>query len=142
MDDITEGMRLEIGTLERKAQELSLPFLRVASLIRHYVLYQDLPAIAEDGEEFSGLMKFLDLVKADEASASVCQGLNWFHAKRGLDADEAPDNEIDMWCANFVPLIKRNLSQARSLLQVNVVWRQPSLLRVPKNYDEIFQVSD
>lgn len=138
--DITEELLgLEPSELEASAQELALPFLRVASLIRHYVLYQDLPVIPEEKVEFSSLMKFLDLAKADDSSANVCQGLNWFHAKREMGVEEAPDNEIDMWCANFVPLIQRNCGQAKKLLQVNLLWRQPSLLRVPKNYDEIFQ---
>jgi hypothetical protein len=141
---------LDITDLEASAQELVLPFIRIAALVRHYVFEQDLPSIAEDANEFSGLIDFLELtnnkvVEEDEAMetegaaiavVSVADGLNWFR----VAAEEGGQLEMDLWLQEFVPHIRRNCAKAKQLLQVNLLWSQPVLLRVPKNYDDIFQV--
>jgi E3 ubiquitin-protein ligase UBR3 len=140
---------LDITDLEASAQELVLPFIRIAALVRHYVFEQDLPSIAEDANEFSGLIDFLELtnnkvVEEDEAMetegaaiavVSVADGLNWFR----VAAEEGGQLEMDLWLQEFVPHIRRNCAKAKQLLQVNLLWSQPVLLRVPKNYDDIFQ---
>jgi hypothetical protein len=36
---------LDLKTLESSAQELVMPFLRIASLIRHYVFTEDMPKV-------------------------------------------------------------------------------------------------
>jgi hypothetical protein len=33
-----------------------------------------------------------------------------------------------------------NLAIIRKALKISLVWKQPKLLRLPKNYDQIFQV--
>ena len=159
---------LDIVDLEASAQELAMPFLRIASLVKHYVFERELPTIAEDSLEFAALVEFLELnidrptpagsarvedaeeVEAMETethsaatvpSASVVDGLNWFRPEPG-EEEGAGQLEMDLWLQEFLPHVTRNCGKAQQLLQVNLLWRQPVLLKVPKNYDDIFQVSD
>ena len=160
---------LDIVDLEASAQELAMPFLRIASLVKHYVFERELPTIAEDSLEFAALVEFLELsvdratpagaarledgeeVEAMEtethsaalasSSPSVVDGLNWFRPEPG-EEEGAGQLEMDLWLQEFLPHVTRNCGKAQQLLQVNLLWRQPVLLKVPKNYDDIFQVSD
>jgi hypothetical protein len=70
-----------------------------------------------------------------QPSGSVCDGLSVFRACVCPAGDD-----LQRWCLNFAPVVRRMCKEAKQLLQVNLLWRQPTLLRVPKNYDEIFQV--
>lgn len=147
---------LELSDLEDSAQELALPYLRIASLIKKYVFEEDIPQIYLDNREFSQLLEYLDLASPDshiarasgagameedphEANLSICDGLNWFHPK-GEEVGGGSNNELTLWCQNFFPMINSHCGAAQKLLQVNLLWQQPSLLKVPKNYDEIFEV--
>ena len=169
---------LDIADLEASAQELAMPFLRIASLVKHYVFERELPAIAEDALEFAALVEFLELLNPrptagaaaavhaeagggeveametetqspslvmqapPEASAtSVVDGLNWFRPEPG-EEEGAGQLEMDLWLQEFLPHVTRSCGKAQQLLQVNLLWRQPVLLKVPKNYDDIFQVSE
>jgi hypothetical protein len=162
-------LMLDINSLEMEAARLLVPFLRTASLIRHYVYKLDLPDILEDDEEFDQLIKFLDLktkvfiktpddleqdsteekpmddssnfqVEAGAAAAtaiarsniSMVDILDWFHS------DGA---ELNLWCLEFANLACRDhISLARQAMRVNVLWKQPSLLRLHESFDQIFQV--
>ena len=163
---------LDIVDLEASAQELAMPFLRIASLVKHYVFERELPAIVEDALEFAALVEFLELLHprqrplADDgggdveametetqspmaiqatsttaSGASVVDGLNWFRPEPG-EEEGAGQLEMDLWLQEFLPHVTRNCGKAQQLLQVNLLWRQPVLLKVPKNYDDIFQVSE
>ena len=124
---------LDVIELERCAQELALPYLRIAALVRHYFFEQDLPEILDEAKEFSALANFLQLNASeavDEAGLGVCDGLNWFTEDR---------REIETWCRGFHEIARFNAGEAKRLLLVNLLWKQPALLRVPKNYDVVFQ---
>ena len=168
---------LDIVDLEASAQELAMPFLRIASLVKHYVFERELPTITEEALEFAALVEFLELLvarprprppatapqdgggdveametgtpeqsalvmRASSASAvtSVVDGLNWFRPEPG-EEEGAGQLEMDLWLQEFLPHVTRSCGKAQQLLQVNLLWRQPVLLKVPKNYDDIFQVS-
>lgn len=47
--------------LESQMQQESLPFLRVAALLKHYLLQAELPAIHDPDLEFGTLVRYLDL---------------------------------------------------------------------------------
>eukprot|EP00095_Tigriopus_kingsejongensis_P006031 maker-scaffold889_size84747-snap-gene-0.19 protein:Tk06031 transcript:maker-scaffold889_size84747-snap-gene-0.19-mRNA-1 annotation:"e3 ubiquitin-protein ligase ubr3" len=149
---------LELSDLEESAQELALPYLRIASLVQHYVYEEDLPEVYLESREFTQLLEYLNLAAcpipppSEGCSAmeedvprdtlSICDGINWFHPKTPApgDGDQlATNNELSLWCQNFYPLVRENCTAAKKLLQVNLLWEQPTLLKVPKNYDEIFQ---
>ena len=65
-DESSSAVTLDMTSLENYAARLLIPFLRTASLVKHYVYKQDLPDIDDDNEEFDQLIKFLDLVKRPE----------------------------------------------------------------------------
>ena len=83
------------------------------------------------------------VMRASSASAvtSVVDGLNWFRPEPG-EEEGAGQLEMDLWLQEFLPHVTRSCGKAQQLLQVNLLWRQPVLLKVPKNYDDIFQVSE
>ena len=57
---------LNMTNLKNNAECLLIPFLRMASLVKHYIYEQDLPDIDDDNEEFDHLINFLDLIKHPE----------------------------------------------------------------------------
>ena len=57
---------LNMTNLKNYAERLLIPFLRMASLFKHYIYEQDLPDIDDDNEEFDHLINFLDLIKHPE----------------------------------------------------------------------------
>ena len=65
-DETSSAVTLNMTSLENYAAQLLIPFLRMASLIKHYVYEQDLHDIYDDNEEFDQLIKFLDLVRHPE----------------------------------------------------------------------------
>ena len=171
-DEDSSAVMLDMNSLETDAARLLIPFLRTASLIKHYVYKQDLPHVFEDDEEFDQLIKFLDLVKPnetkideteaemvpmdDESSSpdqttatsstsamskstttikhhlSLLETLDWFNAD---------GSDLKMWCAEFATLACQNhIELARKAMRVNVLWKQPQLLRLHESFDQIFQV--
>ena len=147
MDEDSSSVMLDMNSLENEAARLLIPFLRTASLVKHYIYKLDLPEINEDDEEFDQLVKFLDLIVQDldalgeqeepmdqaiSGRVNLIDVVQWFS-----DSGE----ELQMWCAEFADLACReNLSLARQAMRVNVLWKQPQLLRLHQDYDQIFQV--
>ena len=84
-DDSSEVM-LDIHSLETEAARLLIPFLRTASLMKHYIYKENLPEIKDDDAEFDQLVKFLDLISV-EASAGA-SGL------RGHQSDQSTDETV------------------------------------------------
>ena len=86
-DETRSAVTLDMTSLENYAARLLIPFLRTASLVKHYVYKQDLPDIDDDNEEFDHLIKFLDLskhpeIKLDEVSMDQSSTLSTtFHGK-------------------------------------------------------------
>ena len=78
---------LNMTNLKNYAERLLIPFLRIASLVKHNVYEQELPDIDDDNEEFDHLIKFLDLskhpeIKLDEVSMDQSLTLSTtFHGK-------------------------------------------------------------
>ena len=152
-DEETSAVMLDVNSLETEAARLLIPFLRTASLMKHYVYKEDLPDIKEDDEEFDQLVKFLDLVQATTSSdlddvvpmdsedvsfqpiakrVAIVDCIEWF--KNG--------DELTQWASEFVQLAcKDHLPLARKAMRVNVLWKQPQLLKLHQNFDLIFQVS-
>ena len=70
MADESSEVMLDINSLETEAARLLIPFLRTASLMKHYIYKEKLPEIKDDDEEFDLLVKFLDLISV-EATANT-----------------------------------------------------------------------
>ena len=142
--------------LETESCRLILPFLRVASLIRHYVFQEHLPDIFDDSDEFDKLATFLKIKSADNVVmrddtdmddssmssmivapssskfVSTLTSLKWFTTGA---------TELFVWLESFKSSIAMsNVDFVRKALKISLVWKQPKLLILPKNYDQIFQV--
>ena len=151
MDEDGSG---DLSRIDSECCRLVLPFLRVASLVRHYVFQQDLPEISEEATEFAKLARFLELIHVDRKTSrddndmddstistplstirhdeSSISGLHWFTG----DA-----SEFLLWLESLrAAVCPPNLTLVRKALRISLIWKQPKLLRLPKNYDQIFQV--
>ena len=121
-----------IDQLEARVQVNCLPYLRIAALLRHYVYSEQLPDIWEQDWEFTRLSQFLGMADMDmsgRVASAPCLG--WL---------VAPAELVSSWAGGMEPFALRSHLAARKLVLVNNIWRQPQLLKLPKNYDAIFQV--
>merc|ERR1719219_501625 len=94
MADESSEVMLDINSLETEAARLLIPFLRTASLMKHYIYKENLPEIKEDDEEFDLLVKFLDLISVTEA-AEVTRGHPRGHS-RGHQHSDQPTDETEV----------------------------------------------
>uniref|UniRef100_A0A1B6CS83 E3 ubiquitin-protein ligase n=1 Tax=Clastoptera arizonana TaxID=38151 RepID=A0A1B6CS83_9HEMI len=119
--------------LEMKIQQLCLPFLRVAALLRHHLYDQPLPEILTESTEFVRLVYYLELVTEGMA-------LDKFNAAVALSWPEPIGNHIVDWSRQLAEFINKSQVLARSFLsEQHVIWHQPRLLTLPELYDRIFQ---
>lgn len=119
--------------VEKKIQQLCLPFLRIAALLRHHLYEQPLPEIHNEGSEFVRLVYYLEL---------VTEGMAWakFNAAVALSWPEPLGGHIVDWTRQLSEFINRSQCAARSFLsEQHIVWYQPRLLTLPEVYDRIFQ---
>jgi len=239
---------IDLVSLETEAQICMLPFLRIASLVRHYLFQHPLPVIeetSEDGittsgktfssyhdvsssvkpmgseiksnEEFIQLLQFLELIpvgstgchaqsstfgvisqpnsdirseqteeedtemktvedfepdlsvrrKGDSRTrgltvdrlledsepnvqtqhqVSVVDGYNWFSLNSSSDVwNDWNHLELNSWLEEYVNYVNRKDTEntayriAKKSLKLNLAWKQPSFLRVPKNYEQILE---
>ena len=128
-----------------------------------------MPDIKDDDEEFDQLVKFLDLVGktgetleeteevpmeqesmgfASSSNTSLSNTSNASVASKHVTISHVVDwfspegQELKMWCSEFATLVcKDHLDLARQAMRVNVLWKQPQLLRLHRNFDQIFQVN-
>ena len=115
-------------------QQLCLPFLRVASLLRHHLYDQPLPDITTPQSEFVRLVYYLEL---------VTEGMDWsrFNAAVALNWPTSGNETGRAWCEEFVAFVNRSQIAARNfLVDQHLTWHQPRLLQLPDLYDKIFQV--
>ena len=120
--------------LETRVQLHCLPFLRVASLLRYYIYSEPLPDIWEHDWEFTRLAQYVGLSPEDmEGRLISSRCLTWLSPPASLTAT---------WCHELAAFSSRAHLAARKLVLVNNIWKQPQLLRLPKNYDTIFQVQN
>lgn len=119
--------------IESEIQQLCLPFLRIAALLRHHLYKEELPEIRTEQSEFVRLVYYLEL---------VTEGMDWqkFNAAVALNWVEQPEVIVKNWCEEFVVFVNRSQVAARNLIDHHVRWQQPRLLRLPDLYDKIFQV--
>ena len=119
--------------LEQRVQANCLPYLRIAALLRHYVYNEQLPDIWEQDWEFTRLAQFLGMADMDMSGrvlSAPCLG--WL---------VPPSDLVTSWTGGVEPFASYSHLAARKLVLVNNIWRQPQLLKLPKNYDAIFQIS-
>lgn len=124
---------LNMHALEQRLQQLCLPFLRCAALLRHHLYGQPLPDVRSAECEFVRLVYYLEL---------VTEGMDWgrFSAARALSWPEPTGSRLPhTWCEQLARFAGRSQIAARSLLvEQHAAWRQPRLLRLPREYERIF----
>ncbi|XP_069676263.1 E3 ubiquitin-protein ligase Ubr3 isoform X3 [Periplaneta americana] len=129
----SEALRAKRENVELQVQELCLPFLRVASLLRHHLYDQPLPDITTKQSEFVRLVYYLEL---------VTEGMDWSRFNAGV-ALNWPTNGYEIgraWGEELVAFVNRSQIAARNfLVDQHITWHQPRLLRLPDLYDKIFQ---
>ena len=136
--------------LDSQIQELLLPFLRVAVLLRHQIYEQELPFISTKAEEFGYLARFLGLGGRDVDFSSVNVDDDGFSEENLLDVFKAhkflrwisptPLTAIWTWCEDLIGFINRARVSALYLIETqHVLWDQPRLLELPHAYDVIFR---
>ena len=171
-DDDYAAVMLDLHSLESEVARLLIPFLRTASLMKHYVYKEDLPDIKDDDDEFDQLVKFLNLVTTprtgpisgsgyqetdevpmEEEEDSLAGGASGstpgavttpphINISNVMEWFSPEGAELKMWCSEFASLAcKDHIMLARQAMRVNVLWKQPQLLRLHRNFDQIFQVS-
>ncbi len=113
---------------------MCLPFLRVASVLRHHMYNEELPKVLVAADEFVRLVYYLELVShgMDRSKFNSSIVFTWKDDKLDFVKDW-----FDQFCmyAEFSQITARNF-----LSELHIPWKQPRLLRLPRYYDEIFQV--
>lgn len=117
-------------------QQLCLPFLRVASLLKHHLYHHDLPEVTETDEEFFGLVNYLELV----ANAT---GRLSFNASMALCFLEGNEQKLPKdWCCQLADVPPPHEDTRELVLNQHIAWQQPRLLGLPREYEQLFTVRE
>ncbi|XP_028172665.1 E3 ubiquitin-protein ligase Ubr3 [Ostrinia furnacalis] len=125
-----EKPNLDIAQLEAQLQELLLPFVRLAALLRHHLYDCELPEIQTPRQEFVRLAYYLEL---------VTDGMQWsdWSAAQALLPDVP--RAAFAWARQLGAAAARGQLVVRRLLRsMHVEWAQPALLALPRDYDRLF----
>ncbi|XP_069791779.1 E3 ubiquitin-protein ligase ubr3 isoform X2 [Narcine bancroftii] len=120
-------------SLEYSIQQFCLPFFRTAGLLQHHLFSDDLPCCQQTEEEFGMLARYLRLLPTslnsnDEVKSFFC--LDW--PLPALDI-------VSQWCLEVTTSTESHSKQVMNLLVQDPQWSLPRLLRLPENYNTIFQ---
>ncbi|CAH2048305.1 unnamed protein product, partial [Iphiclides podalirius] len=116
---------LDLALVEAQVQELMLPFVRIAALLRSHIYGQPLPEVGEAREEFAALVQFLELAGAGAGAGAALHG-------EAAAAARAWARQLAAAASGGQLGVRR---VARSL---HVAWQQPALLALPRDYDRLF----
>lgn len=131
---------LNLNLLEQQLQKLCLPFLRIATLLRHHLYEQNLPEINDTQMEFVCLVYFLELVTID---------IKWnnFDAAKALCFVPGQERKLpETWCMQLINLQNTEQDDQKNAIvslinNQHALWQQPRLLRLPREYEKLFTVS-
>lgn len=136
-----QHQQLNLNLIEQQLQKLCLPFLRIATLLRHHLYEQNLPEIKVPQMEFVCLVYFLELVTVD---------INWdsFDAAKALCFVPGHEQKLpESWCNQLMSLNRSSEPDEQHTAIVTLVnnqhalWQQPRLLRLPREYEKLFTVT-
>lgn len=117
---------------------MCLPFLRIASILRHHLYNQQLPSIKAPESEFVRLVYYLEL---------VTEGMDWGCFNAAVAINWPADTEMAVasprsWCNQLAQFVAKSQIAARSIVvDQHVMWHLPRLLDLPTEYEKIFTVS-
>ncbi|XP_053609787.1 E3 ubiquitin-protein ligase Ubr3 [Plodia interpunctella] len=119
----------DLPQMEGQLQELLLPFVRIAALLRQQLYGHELPPAPSARLEFARLLHYLDLVP--DAAAAGCS------AGRALPS--GTEVAARRWARQLGAAADRGQLVVRRLLRsLHVEWCQPALLSLPRDYDRLF----
>lgn len=124
-----------MNRLEMELQNLCLPFLRVAALLRHHMYVEELPGVQSPSLEFVRLVFFLELVETS---------MEWkdFNATKALRFLPAVGSALPLaWCAQLRRSQTTETVFKELVPKQHVTWQQPRLLSLPREYEKLFTVS-
>jgi E3 ubiquitin-protein ligase UBR3 len=141
--------------LETRVENLLLPYLRIASLLRHHIYEQDLPVISSTEAEFRSLAQFLGLgvggsvnssselpSERSRQKATKPPSLSFFFPAHSFFSwiSPTPLTTIWTWCEDLSNFIGRTqVASAQLVRSHHTLWNQPRLMELPHAYDVIFQ---
>lgn len=130
--------QINLNVLEQQLQKLCLPYLRIATLLRHHLYEQSLPEIEVPEEEFVRLVDFLELATIDS---------NWmnFDAANALCFVPGHEQQLpESWCIQLMNLYRGKIADPDDInlvISQHMIWEQPRLLRLPREYEKLFTVN-
>ncbi|XP_068428231.1 E3 ubiquitin-protein ligase ubr3 isoform X2 [Clinocottus analis] len=119
-------------SIEFSLQQFCLPFLRLSCLLQHHLYGDDLTTCLEE-EEFTSLAVCLELLPSAPQPYSIehsASCLRWAVSAFGL---------VTQWCAEVTGLSQMQAEQSLNMLVQEPQWTAPRLLKLPDNYNIIFQ---
>ncbi|KAJ0176856.1 hypothetical protein K1T71_008035 [Dendrolimus kikuchii] len=120
----------DIQLMEKQLQELLLPFVRIAALLRHHLYGCELPEIQTPRQEFVRLAYYLEL---------VTDGMEWSEWSAARALPPGADASARRWARQLGAAASRGQLAVRRLLRsLHVEWSQPALLALPRDYDRLF----
>jgi E3 ubiquitin-protein ligase UBR3 len=125
---------LNLDIYEKELQKLCLPFLRMASLLRHHIYHSEIPEIKGAHLEFARLVYYLEL---------VTKSMDWdkFNASKALCFLPGTEMELPKFWLNQLKSIRPSYESTRSLIvKQHIDWQQPRLLGLPREYEKLFTV--
>ncbi|XP_011496807.1 PREDICTED: E3 ubiquitin-protein ligase UBR3 [Ceratosolen solmsi marchali] len=130
----TNHAKIRSHVIEQQIQTLCLPFLRVATLLRHHLYEQPIPLIRSPETEFVRLVYYLEL---------VTEGMDWncFNASVVLNwqNEDVSVSVPRLWFDQFGAFVSHSEIAARSLIiDQHISWHMPKLLSLPREYEKIF----
>lgn len=131
--------QINLNLFEQKLQKLCLPFLRVATLLRHHIYEQHLPEVSGPQVEYVCLVYFLELVTVDINCES-------FDAAKALCFVPGMERQLPEWWCKQLTSLQQNGNESENEKIVKLiadqhgVWQQPRLLRLPHEYEKLFTV--
>ncbi|GAB6030597.1 hypothetical protein CHUAL_007458, partial [Chamberlinius hualienensis] len=137
MDRWTRFKKWSETELEIELKQMCIPFMRIAALLQHHIFNEELNLQPDFMDEFDFLSCMLSLgaykviLPSGDVDCSSASCLTWI----------APDPRVvvQTWCKDFIVFVNTAQIAARNLLDQHITWNQPRLMRLPRNYDQIFQ---
>lgn len=133
--DEVSGSKIDITVLEQQMQKLCLPFLRIASLLRHHLYLQELPDIKTPQLEYVRLIYYLEL---------VTESMDWSEFSAAKALCFLPGTDISLpkkWCEELMEIRPPSDTIRELILNQHITWYQPRLLTLPREYERLFTVS-
>ncbi|XP_053327752.1 E3 ubiquitin-protein ligase UBR3 isoform X2 [Spea bombifrons] len=137
-DEETEGASVtsfavwSLQSIEQHLRQFCLPFLRITSLLQHYLFGVDIPSCQEE-DEFAALSSYLGLLPP------ALQESHHFLSACCLDWPVTDFDLLSQWCSELALFSETHPEQVNVLLVHDTKWELPHLLQLPEIYNTIFQ---